>query len=77
MRLECRREQLSKEHLANTTMFELKDLPTYDILVQLGEKHNNPDVDGLQSWLIWASATSEMLLAFDANAVLCVDLVET
>ncbi len=48
-------------------MFELKDLPSYDTLVQLGKQYQNPDVDGLQSWLIWASATSEMLSAFEAN----------
>ena len=48
-------------------MFKLKDLPSYDTLVRLGEAYQNPDVDGLHSWLIWASATSEMLAAFEAN----------
>ena len=48
-------------------MFELKDLPSYDTLVKLGAEYRNPDVDGLQTWLIWASATSEMLSAFEAN----------
>ncbi len=48
-------------------MFELKDLPSYDTLVKMGVEYSNPDVDGLQAWLIWASATSEMLSAFEAN----------
>lgn len=48
-------------------MFELKDLPSYDTLVTLGAEYGNPDVDGLQSWLIWAAATSDMLGAFEAN----------
>ncbi|EKU29713.1 MarR family winged helix-turn-helix transcriptional regulator [Alcaligenes sp. RM2] len=48
-------------------MFELKDLPSYDTLVTLGAEYSNPDVDGLHTWLIWASATSEMLSAFEAN----------
>ncbi|MDT8464592.1 MarR family transcriptional regulator, partial [Alcaligenes nematophilus] len=48
-------------------MFELKDLPSYDTLVKMGVEYRNPDVDGLQAWLIWASATSEMLSAFEAN----------
>ncbi|HEI8721424.1 TPA: MarR family transcriptional regulator [Serratia marcescens] len=58
-------------------MFELKDLPSYDTLVKLGEKYNNPDVDGLQSWLIWASATSEMLSAFEANLANTCNLTQT
>lgn len=48
-------------------MFKLKDLPSYDTLVRLGETYQNPDVDGLHSWLIWASATSEMLDTFESN----------
>lgn len=48
-------------------MFKLKDLPSYDTLVRLGETYQNPDVEGLHSWLIWASATSEMLAAFESN----------
>ena len=48
-------------------MFKLKDLPSYDTLVRLGEVYQNPDVEGLHSWLIWASATSEMLAAFESN----------
>lgn len=53
--------------MAQETMFELKDLPSYETLVRLGEEYKNPDVDGLHHWLIWASATSEMLAAFEAN----------
>lgn len=48
-------------------MFELKDLPTRDTLSQFAKLYGNPDVDGLHTWLIWASATSEMLSAFEGN----------
>lgn len=48
-------------------MFELKDLPSYDTLETFGARYGNPDVKGLQTWLIWASATQEMLSAFEAN----------
>lgn len=58
-------------------MFELKDLPSYDTLVRLGEEYQNPDVDGLHSWLIWASATSEMLAAFEANLAQTCGLSQT
>lgn len=58
-------------------MFQLKDLPSYDTLVTQGKRYNNPDVDGLQSWLIWASATSEMLSAFEANLANNCNLTQT
>ena len=48
-------------------MFELKDLPSYDTLAAFGAAYGNPDVEGLHTWLTWASATSEMLSAFEAN----------
>ncbi|KAB0615353.1 MarR family winged helix-turn-helix transcriptional regulator [Castellaniella defragrans] len=48
-------------------MFELKDLPSYDTLEAFAARYGNPDVQGLQTWLIWASATQEMLSAFEAN----------
>lgn len=48
-------------------MFELKDLPSYDTLQTFAARYGNPDVKGLQTWLIWASATQEMLSAFEAN----------
>lgn len=48
-------------------MFELKDLPSYDTLERFGAVYGNTDVQGLQTWLIWASATQEMLTAFEAN----------
>lgn len=48
-------------------MFELKDLPSYDTLAAFGAAYGNPDVGGLHTWLLWASATSEMLSAFEAN----------
>lgn len=48
-------------------MFELKDLPSYDTLERFGALYGNTDVQGLQTWLIWASATQEMLSAFEAN----------
>ncbi|MDP9525299.1 MarR family winged helix-turn-helix transcriptional regulator [Pseudomonas idahonensis] len=48
-------------------MFELKDLPSYETLERFGKKYGNPDVPGLQTWLIWASATNEMLSAFESN----------
>lgn len=48
-------------------MLELKDLPSYDTLAAFGEAYGNPDVDGLHTWLLWASATKEMLSAFESN----------
>lgn len=48
-------------------MFELQDLPSYETLAQFAERYGNPDVKGLQTWLIWASATNKMLSAFDSN----------
>jgi len=48
-------------------MFELKDLPSYDTLAAFGATYGNRDVDGLHTWLVWASATSEMLSAFEGN----------
>jgi len=48
-------------------MFELKDLPSYDTLAAFGTAYGNPDVDGLHTWLVWASATNEMLSAFEGN----------
>jgi DNA-binding MarR family transcriptional regulator len=48
-------------------MFELQDLPSYDTLAAFGAAYGNPDVGGLHAWLAWASATGEMLSAFDAN----------
>ncbi|WP_370681712.1 MarR family winged helix-turn-helix transcriptional regulator [Comamonas sp. GB3 AK4-5] len=48
-------------------MFELKDLPSYDTLERFGAVYGNTDVQGLQTWLVWASATQEMLTAFEAN----------
>ena len=58
-------------------MFELKDLPSYETLVRLGEEYKNPDVDGLHHWLVWASATSEMLSAFEANLAQTCGLSQT
>jgi len=48
-------------------MFKLKDLPSYDTLAAFGAAYGNPDVDGLHAWLVWASATSAMLTAFEGN----------
>lgn len=48
-------------------MFELKDLPSLETLAEFGKRYGNPDVSGLHAWLTWASATNEMLEAFDAN----------
>lgn len=48
-------------------MFELKDLPSYDTLAAFGAAYGNPDVGGLHTWLVWASATNEMLAAFEGN----------
>lgn len=48
-------------------MFELKDMPSYDTLAAFGAAYGNPDVDGLHTWLVWASATNEMLSAFEGN----------
>lgn len=48
-------------------MFELKDLPSYETLERFGAIYGNTDVQGLQTWLIWASATQDMLSAFEAN----------
>lgn len=48
-------------------MFELKDLPSRETLSAFAKRYHNPDIDGLQLWLMWASSTNEMLSAFDAN----------
>lgn len=48
-------------------MFELKDLPNYDTLAAFGSAYQNPDVEGLHTWLVWSSATAQMLSAFEAN----------
>lgn len=48
-------------------MFELKDLPSRATLARFGKLYGNPDTEGLYAWLVWASATDEMLSAFDAN----------
>ena len=48
-------------------MFELKDLPSRSTLEQFARIYPNPDVDGLHTWLTWASATHQMLAAFDEN----------
>ena len=48
-------------------MFELTDLPSHDTLAAFGAVYGNTDVDGLHTWLVWASATSEMLSAFEGN----------
>ncbi|AZD61510.1 Transcriptional regulator, MarR family [Pseudomonas chlororaphis subsp. aurantiaca] len=48
-------------------MFELKDLPSRETLEHFGKLYDNPDVEGLYTWLVWASATDEMLSAFNAN----------
>lgn len=48
-------------------MFELRDLPSRETLVAFSKRYRNPDVDGLQLWLMWASSTNEMLSAFAAN----------
>ncbi|RZS30030.1 MarR family winged helix-turn-helix transcriptional regulator [Corticibacter populi] len=58
-------------------MFELKDLPSYDTLEAFGSLYGNPDVKGLQTWLIWASATQEMLAAFEANLARACGLSQT
>ena len=51
-------------------MFELKDLPSRETLKLFGELYGNPDIEGLYTWLVWASATDEMLSAFEANLAL-------
>jgi len=48
-------------------MFELKDLPCHDTLAAFADAYSNTDVDGLHTWLLWASATGEMLSAFEGN----------
>jgi DNA-binding MarR family transcriptional regulator len=48
-------------------MFELKDLPSRETLGAFAKRYHNPDIDGLQLWLMWASSTNEMLTAFDVN----------
>ena len=58
-------------------MFELKDLPSYDTLERFGALYGNTDVKGLQTWLIWASATQAMLSAFEANLARTCGLSQT
>lgn len=48
-------------------MFELNDLPSRETLARVGELYGNPDIEGLYTWLVWASATDEMLSAFNGN----------
>ncbi|MFY9962090.1 HTH-type transcriptional regulator MhqR [compost metagenome] len=48
-------------------MFELKDLPSRETITRFGKLYGNPDVEGLYTWLVWASATDEMLSAFNEN----------
>ncbi len=47
-------------------MFELKNLPSYETLVEFAAIYHNPDIEGLQTWLVWAATTSEMLGEFEA-----------
>lgn len=58
-------------------MFDLKDLPSYETLERFGALYGNTDVQGLQTWLIWASATQEMLTAFEANLAQTCGLSQT
>ncbi len=58
-------------------MFELKDLPSYDTLEAFAARYGNPDVRGLQTWLIWSAATQEMLSAFEANLARASGLSQT
>ncbi|VFR57275.1 Transcriptional regulator, MarR family [plant metagenome] len=58
-------------------MFELKDLPSYETLQAFGARYGNRDVKGLQTWLIWASATQEMVSAFEANLACACGLSQT
>ncbi|WP_216595313.1 hypothetical protein [Chromobacterium subtsugae] len=49
------------------TMFELKDLPSFETLSKFAKEYHNPDLEGVQTWLQVAKATSDMMLAFEAN----------
>lgn len=48
-------------------MFVLKDLPSHEVLNDFAKEFHNPDVDKLYTWLIWASATNDMLSRFELN----------
>lgn len=49
------------------TMFELKDLPSSEILSTFAKEYHNPDLDAVGTWLQVARSTSDMMSAFDAN----------
>ncbi|MBE1237254.1 MarR family transcriptional regulator [Phaeovibrio sulfidiphilus] len=48
-------------------MFTLRDLPSRKTIDDFAARYGNPDAEGLETWLVWASATSEMLSAFERN----------
>lgn len=48
-------------------MFVLKDLPSHEVLNDFAKEFHNLDVDKLYTWLIWASATNDMLSRFELN----------
>lgn len=48
-------------------MFELKDLPSSETLEAFSKRYGNPDIEGLNLWLMFAFSTEEMLSAFTAN----------
>lgn len=48
-------------------MFVLRDLPSHEVLNDFAKEFSNLDVDKLYTWLIWASATNDMLSRFELN----------
>ncbi|MBA5688362.1 MarR family winged helix-turn-helix transcriptional regulator [Rugamonas apoptosis] len=48
-------------------MLELKDLPSFDTLSQFAKLYPNPDIDGVQTWLLLSRGCSDMMAEFEAN----------
>ena len=48
-------------------MLELKDLPSFDTLSQFARLYPNPDVDGVQTWLLLSRSCSDMMAEFEVN----------
>ncbi|HEU4842847.1 MAG TPA: MarR family transcriptional regulator [Burkholderiaceae bacterium] len=48
-------------------MLELKDLPSFDTLSQFAKLYPNPDIDGVQTWLLLSRSCSDMMAEFEVN----------
>lgn len=48
-------------------MLELKVLPSFDTLSQFARLYPNPDIDGVQTWLLLSRGCSDMMAEFEVN----------